>query len=139
MTRTKYRRDSVRHAFDCYAQVIRRDAAVQSFSHKVTGRPTYLNIIGMGAAVVPFLLQRVAAGERDWLLALREITDEDPAADARSHDEAYQAWLISCRGKGLLVAGMKPNFQYKQARNGGKRNQGKRSTKVKNAVQGDIQ
>jgi hypothetical protein len=52
-------------------------------------------IVGMGAAAVPFLLERVAAGESDWIYALKCIAGKDEESTDMIGDEerVVAAWL----------------------------------------------
>lgn len=44
--------------------------------------PSYLEILEMGAAVVPLILRDLAAGGGFWIGALTELTGEDPVPAA---------------------------------------------------------
>jgi hypothetical protein len=52
-------------------------------------------IIGMGAPVVPYLLERVAAGESEWIYALKCIAGQEAETpDMVGNDEqVIQAWI----------------------------------------------
>ncbi|MCI0378288.1 MAG: hypothetical protein L0215_11830 [Gemmataceae bacterium] len=65
--------------------------------------PAYQQIIGMGAPVVPVLLQELQREPNHWFWALMAITGENPAANIESGnvDEAVQAWLQWGRDRGV--------------------------------------
>lgn len=59
------------------------------------GHSAYQEIIGMGEAVVPLLLQDLEATGRHWFDALKTITGADPvpAEDAGKIAKMKEAWL----------------------------------------------
>ena len=65
-------------------------------------RPAYQRIIGMGPAVVPYLLRELERNPDHWFWALNAITEEDPARAEDSLDGAKDAWLQWGREKGYL-------------------------------------
>ena len=65
-------------------------------------RPSYQRIIGMGPAVVPYLLRELERNPDHWFWALNAITEEDPARAEDSLDGAKEAWLWWGREKGYL-------------------------------------
>ena len=64
--------------------------------------PAYQRIIGMGPAVVPYLLRELAQAPDHWFWALNAITEEDPAQSVDSFEAARQAWLAWGKEKGYL-------------------------------------
>lgn len=52
-------------------------------------------IIGMGADVVPFLIERLAAGQSDWVYALKSITGQEADTPDMLGDEdrVVSAWI----------------------------------------------
>jgi hypothetical protein len=64
--------------------------------------PSYQRIIGMGPAVVPYLLHELERNSDHWFWALNAITEEDPARAEDSLDGAKEAWLRWGREKGYL-------------------------------------
>lgn len=66
--------------------------------------PAHLQIIGMGEAAVPLLLDRVRRGERRWVYALRFITGEQPDTPEMRGDapRVMQAWIDWGIARGLI-------------------------------------
>lgn len=59
--------------------------------------PAYLRIIGMGAAAVPLILERMASKPGFWFAALRSITGVDPVqphehGDMDAMTRAWRSW-----------------------------------------------
>jgi hypothetical protein len=69
---------------------------------KLSLHPAYQQIIGMGPAAVPLILQRLMNSGGHWLWALNAITGEDPPPTDATFDEAVQAWLTWGRERGHL-------------------------------------
>ena len=69
---------------------------------KASMHPAYQRIIGMGPAVVPYLLREIEQNPDHWFWALNAITEEDPAAGEDSLDGAKMAWLQWGKEKGYL-------------------------------------
>jgi|SRR5215813_8086251 len=65
-------------------------------------RPSYQRIIGMGPAVVPYLLRELERNPDHWFWALNSITEENPSHAEESLDGAKEAWLRWGREKGYL-------------------------------------
>jgi hypothetical protein len=53
----------------------------------------YQQIIGIGPAAIPLLLRELEAEPQHWFWALTAITSQNPAADAKTVDDAARAWL----------------------------------------------
>src|SRR5207244_4489285 len=62
----------------------------------------YQRIIGMGWAVVPFILRELERQPDHWFWALQSITGEAPAGEANTFQAAVEAWLRWGRDQGLL-------------------------------------
>src|SRR5688572_20036262 len=72
-------------------------------SHQaIVGHPSFREIVGMGEAVVPFMLRDLAAGPRLWVWALPEITGDDPvpAKDGGRIAKMSEAWVRWGRQRG---------------------------------------
>lgn len=79
-----------------------RDTGLESFAYlKVTHR-AFPKILRMGNAVLPMILNRLAARPTQWLVVLGAMTDEDPTGDATTMEEAVKAWHEWGRSRGLL-------------------------------------
>lgn len=80
--------------FERLAAEWKRDASVWSSGTRRVLHPAYQKIIGLGPAVVPFLLQDLP---NDWFYALWAVTGEDPVAKSdqgniRAMSDAWLAW-----------------------------------------------
>ncbi|HKC89246.1 MAG TPA: hypothetical protein VKG02_24910 [Blastocatellia bacterium] len=64
--------------------------------------PSYQRIIGMGPAVVPYVLRELERNPDHWFWALNAIAEEDPARAEDSLDGAKEIWLRWGREKGYL-------------------------------------
>jgi hypothetical protein len=82
-------------------QWLRETAHISSIK-KACMHPAYQRIIGMGPAVVPYLLRELERNPDHWFWALNAITEEDPARAEDSLDGAKRAWLQWGREKGYL-------------------------------------
>jgi hypothetical protein len=54
---------------------------------------SYLGIIGIGPQAVPLLLRELKERPDHWLVALSAITQEDPAPEGATFNEAVDAWI----------------------------------------------
>jgi hypothetical protein len=72
---------------------------------EIAMHPAYQQIIGMGSAAVPLILQRLATEPDHWFWALKAITGDDPVAeDHRGNLKAMtQSWLAWGRKHGYRV------------------------------------
>lgn len=64
--------------------------------------PAYQRIIGMGPAIVPYLLRELAEQPDHWFWALRAITGADPAQTEDAVEGARMAWWKWGKEKGYL-------------------------------------
>ncbi len=80
-----------------------RETRYLSSVSKMVTHPAYQRIIGMGQAVVPFILKELEQRGGHWLWALHAITGEDPAPPDANFREAVQAWLQWGKQKGYLA------------------------------------
>lgn len=69
-----------------------------------TQHPAYLRIIGMGPAVVPFILDDLQRTQAHWFVALRLITGENPITpeDKGKVQRLADAWIAWGRERGLV-------------------------------------
>jgi hypothetical protein len=79
--------------FKQHVQKWKRDCKHISSLTRMITHPSYLRIIGMGPAVLPFLFRELLQHPNHWLVALNSITGEDPAVAGCSFMEAVTAWL----------------------------------------------
>jgi hypothetical protein len=70
----------------------------------MVAHPAYQAIIGLGAPVVPLLLQDLAREPAHWFEALKAITGEDPVRpeDWGRVRAMAAAWLAWGRSRGLV-------------------------------------
>lgn len=80
-------------AFKQHVETWRRDCKHTSSLTKMITHHSYLRIIGMGPAVLPFLFRELLRRPDHWLVALNSITGEDPAVPGSGFMEAVTAWL----------------------------------------------
>ncbi len=97
-------------ATETVAERFRRLAATwqEAVAHHSSSRmrynhPAYHEIISLGSAVVPLLLQDLEATGRHWFIALQTITGADPIpdADAGKIAKMKEAWLRWGRENGF--------------------------------------
>ena len=62
--------------------------------NRVCAHPAYQQIIGLGPAVLPRLIQELQQRPAHWFTALSAITGEDPARGAETFEAARTAWLL---------------------------------------------
>jgi hypothetical protein len=57
--------------------------------------PAYQRIIGLGKAVIPFILRELQDEPSEWFWALRALTGEDPTTEemAGNREKLAKAWL----------------------------------------------
>lgn len=89
--------------FQNLADQWRKDTRHISSLSKMAVHPAYQRIIGMGMAVVPFILKELQQRGGHWLWALHAITGEDPAPVDANFPDAVQAWLEWGKQTGHLV------------------------------------
>src|SRR5260370_9124701 len=73
-------------------------AHLSSFTKRILN-PHYQQIIGMGPAVVPFLLRGLAREPQDWFWALYSVTGENPLAAPDQGDIPAMSHARPKRGK----------------------------------------
>lgn len=98
---------SLRAKFEALADEWAEGTRFQSSPTEIAIHPAYQQIIGMGPAVLPFILDRLAHRTEHWFWALGAISGEDPVdpSDAGKVDAMAAAWLRWGRAKGLMSPG----------------------------------
>jgi hypothetical protein len=78
-------------------------AHLSSFTKRILN-PHYQQIIGMGPAVIPFLLRDLAREPKDWFWALYSITGANPvgAQDEGDIVAMSKAWLNWGKRRGII-------------------------------------
>jgi hypothetical protein len=94
--------ESVEARFRRLAATWKSAVAFLSSSRQRESHPAYVEIIGLGPPVVPFLLRDMAENETHWFTALHHITGADPVpeADAGNIPRMKEAWLGWARANG---------------------------------------
>lgn len=73
--------------------------AVSSIKRKIA-HPAYLQIIGMGAAALPFIFDDLRKRPALWFWALDAITREEVAPEVTSMRELRDAWMLWAEAHG---------------------------------------
>jgi len=79
---------------------LRSDTMAQSSSAFIFSHPSYLEILTMGRAAIPLILEEMRANPNLWFWALRILTGDDAAKGLNSVAEACDAWLDWGRKRG---------------------------------------
>ena len=95
---------ALRTRFDELADEWAQETRFQSSSTEVAIHPAYQQIIGMGPAALPFILERLSQRTEHWFWALAAISGEDPVdpMDAGKVEAMAESWLRWGRAKGLI-------------------------------------
>jgi hypothetical protein len=86
----------IRHLrFEALAVQWKNDTRFSSFVDMIVSHQAYREIVAMGDAALPFIMEEQAAAPHHWHAALVEITDYDPVPEeARGDlDLMAQSWL----------------------------------------------
>lgn len=95
-------RDAVATIFDDLAERWIAETEYQSSLVRIFSHPIYQQIIGLGPAAIPRLLERLITEPERWLIALSAITRTDPVPEGASPEEAVEVWLDWAEKNGLL-------------------------------------
>ena len=92
--------DEFEHLADEWA----RDTLYESRIDRMVLHPAYQQIIGMGKAAVPLILQRLSAKPDHWFPALQAITGENPVPpdDMGNIGAMSKQWLRWGRQRGII-------------------------------------
>ena len=92
---TKDAYDDTLRRFALSAKQLLDDAAAVSAPRRLMRHPAYLEILSMGEAAVPLLLQRLETqrGRPIWLSLLGLITVAPPGLGTETIDDAAEAWI----------------------------------------------
>ena len=55
--------------------------------------PSYITMLNMGPAIVPFILKELQRAPDRWLDALERLTGANPAKDAVTFEDAVNHWI----------------------------------------------
>lgn len=87
-------RSEIATAFDRCAKEVHRTARFASSIEAVAHSDAYLQILGMGPTVLPYILRDMRSTRSvTWFRALNVITRQDAAAGLDTVEGAVQAWL----------------------------------------------
>lgn len=94
----------LRAEFNELAEQWHDETGHMSSATSFTQHPAYLRIIGMGPAVVPFILEDLRRTQAHWFVALRLITGENPIKpeDKGKVQRLADAWIAWGRERGLV-------------------------------------
>ena len=95
-------RASLRKRFNALADEWIAATRLSSSVVETCMHPAYQQIIGLGPAVLPLVLEDMEQGELHWGWALRVLTGHDAAEGAGTLPEARAAWTRWGREAGLL-------------------------------------
>jgi hypothetical protein len=115
--RVKIRRSNIQQQFTQLADTWQQETAHQSNMTKRAMHPAYQRIVGMGPAVVPFILERFRKGALEqWFWALTAITGENPITEdiAGNMEKMAKAWVQGGIANGYLTDStqhLKPSSQ----------------------------
>lgn len=79
-------------AFDSLANRWIEETQFESSLMRTFSNGSYLEILGLGPAVIPYLLRRLPREPERWVGALKTISRTDIASEATTSAEAVSAW-----------------------------------------------
>lgn len=91
-----------------FAELARRwrgETDMLSSLQRIHMNSAYQQIIGLGPAAVPLIIEELRDRPARWFWALTAITREDPAAQTKTFAEARSAWLDWAVAKHLIPPG----------------------------------
>jgi hypothetical protein len=91
---------SIGGLFDELATRWIQETEFESSPSQIFFHEAYLQIIGLGPPVIPFLLARLASEPERWVGALRVVTRETADVGATSPGEAIDAWAKWAMARG---------------------------------------
>jgi len=86
---------ALRERFDALVARWKQERGPHSSSARLTSHPAYQEIIDLGAAVIPLLLQELEREPDHWFVALHTLTGVNPAPESTKGKvrEMAGAWL----------------------------------------------
>jgi hypothetical protein len=84
------------------AEKWKRETGALSVNSNRYTHPSYRALLDLGEAVIPLVLRELKQRPDWWFDALRKLTRENPASEAKSFDEAAMAWISWGRRNNLL-------------------------------------
>jgi hypothetical protein len=94
--------DEQKRRFNLLARKWKKETVNLSSTQEIILHPAYQSIIGMGPAVVPFILRELRRSPDFWFWALRCVTGENPVTqnmrgDVAAMTKAWLDWGRDCR------------------------------------------
>jgi hypothetical protein len=83
---------ALKQEFDSMAKRWRDETAHSSLLRDKVVHPAYLEIIGLGSKVIPFIIERLDSKENHWFPALRAVAKENPIPNNSTFAEAVKLW-----------------------------------------------
>ncbi len=101
---------SVEERFNALAAQWKADRGPTSFVAEMAMHPAYQQIIGLGPAAVPLLLQGLQRSPDHWFWALKAITGADPVPpeDRGRINRMAQHWIVWGRRHGYIDTSVVP-------------------------------
>jgi hypothetical protein len=95
LSRQAHARKRFRELFNNYKNNWVNETMFSSDPYEITSNRNYIEIIGLGRAVLPFILEDLQNTYNHWFVALQEITGENPINQqiAGNIAEMTKAWL----------------------------------------------
>ncbi len=95
--------DPLKQRFQHLAKTWRDECAHLSSIRETALHPAYQQIIGMGKAALPFILEELKREPNHWFWALRAITQENPVSQEHQGDvsEMVSDWLRWAETEGI--------------------------------------
>jgi adenine-specific DNA-methyltransferase len=95
---------SIPETFTRLARQCRRETAVLSNPRQIAAHPAYQQIIRLGTAAIPFIMEAMKIDGALWLQAMSAISGDKPNGLRRSDDiaSAIEQWSVLARGRGWL-------------------------------------
>ena len=94
--------DSLRERFNGLVRQWTEETMLSSSSRDICMHPAYQQVIGLGAQVLPYIMEEISQGNGHWHWALCAITRENPAAHTDSIPGAAKAWFEWGRKQGFV-------------------------------------
>ena len=95
-------RMSLEDKFTLLAEQWLKDTRIGSDASAIVEHAAYQEIIHLGIAVIPLILERLQRNHEHWFVALAAITGEDAAAGMTSVTHAAEAWIAWGRRRGYI-------------------------------------
>lgn len=95
----------IERRFAAIARQWRAETGRLSSAMKMSQHPAYQEIISMGWPAVPLILKELQKRPGHWLIALHQITGEQPAmkpGDETYFSKAVEAWIEWGKERGLI-------------------------------------